>query len=358
MVERQPPGTTVRRVGFRTGTDEDLSALWTVEAPIEAERRPDVAPQPLESYIAFARSLPSRFQDHTWLVETAGGEPVATCACWWNSAGDGRVMECDVFVRRDHRRQRIGLQLLGTITATTLDVGRSILTWSTFDAVPGGEDFSRAVGAVVARVNRTSELRLDEVDWDLVEAWRTEAMGRSTGYTLDVIDGAFPASKRAGAAQFHHIMQTMPREGLDVGDVMITEADVAEQDRAHDEAGRERWTLLVRDPSGRCVGGTEVHLEPWDPATAQQQNTGIDPAHRGLGLAKWAKAAMLQRLRLERPHVRRVRTGNAFSNAPMLSINDQLGFKVISVRTEWQADPRELKKQLQQYLSVTSRTAE
>jgi mycothiol synthase len=345
MVERQSSEITVRRVGFRDGTDEELTALWTVEAPIEAERRPDVAPQPLESYMAFARSLPSRFQDHTWVVEAAHGEPVASGACWWNEAGDERVMECDVFVRRDHRRRRIGWQLLTTITVTTLDVGRPILTWSTFGAVPGGDAFSRAVGAVPARVNRTSELRLDEVDWAMVEAW-TGGPGRSQGYTLELIDGAFPESKRADAARFHHIMQTMPREGLDIGDVMMTETDVAEQDRAHDDAGRERWTILVRDPGGVCVGGTEVHLEPWEPATAKQQNTGVDPAHRGLGLAKWAKAAVLQRLRAERPDIQRVRTGNAFSNAPMLSINDRLGFEVISMRTEWQADAAELQKQL------------
>lgn len=346
MVEQQArDGVFVRRVGFRDGTDEELTALWTVETPIEAERRPDVASQPLDSYIGFARSLPSRFHDHTWIAETAAGEPVGSSACWWNDAGDDRVMECDVFVHRDHRRHRIGWQLLTAITATTLDAGRSLLTWSTFDAVPGGEAFSRAVGAVPARVNRTSELRLDAVDWELVAAW-TDAAGRSKGYTLEVIDGAFPESKRADAARFHHIMQTMPREGLDVGDVIITESDVADQDRAHDEAGRERWTILVYDPQGVCVGGTELHLEPWEPAVVKQQNTGIDPAHRGLGLAKWAKAAMLERLRAERPGVQRVRTGNAFSNAPMLAINDRLGFDVISVRTEWQADAAELQKRL------------
>jgi uncharacterized protein len=35
--------------------------------------------------------------------------------------------------------------------------------------------------------------------------------------------------------------------------------------------------------------------------------------------------------------VQRIRTDNAFSNGPMLAINDALGFNVISTRTEWQA---------------------
>ncbi len=137
-------------------------------------------------------------------------------------------------------------------------------------------------------------------------------------------------------------MQTAPREDLDVDDVIVAAEFVAKLDRALVEAGRMRWTVFVRDPAGACVGGTEVTFEPWDPGTVLQQNTGIDGAHRGLGLAKWAKAAMLERIRHERLEAERVRTDNAFSNAPMLAINDALGFKVISTRTEWQADVGDL----------------
>ena len=303
-------------------------------------------PQPVESYIAFARKLPSQFDDHAWLVEAPDGTPVASGFCWSNSAGDRRVMECDLFVRRDHRRQAIGSRLFATICDETVNDGRSLLTWSTFDAVPAGDAFSRRVGARVARVNRTSELVLADVDWTMIESWTRAERARDLGYRLEMVDGVFPEHLRADAATFHHIMQTAPREDLEVGDLIVDVDFVAELDRALVEAGRTRWTVLVRDPGGACIGGTEVTFEPWDPGIVLQQNTGIDHAHRGLGLAKWAKAAMLERIRNERPEVGRVRTDNAFSNVPMLAINDALGFKVISTRTEWQADVGDLVRAL------------
>ena len=49
---------TIRRVGFRSGTDAELRMLHAVEAPVEAERGSNRMPQPVESYIAFARNLP------------------------------------------------------------------------------------------------------------------------------------------------------------------------------------------------------------------------------------------------------------------------------------------------------------
>ena len=335
----------MRRVGFRDGTDDELAALHAVEAPIEVERRPDQEVQPLESYVAFARNLASQFDDHTWLAEDGDG-PVATAACWSNSAGDPRVMECDVFVRRDRRRLGIGRRLFRQVLDTTVEDGRTRLTWSTHDTVPAGEAFSRHLGARVARVNRTSELRLGDLDWARVASWSAAPEARRLGYSIETVDSPIPAHLFADAATFHHIMQTQPRDDLDTADTLMTAEQAAEVDRSVVESGRERWTLLVRAPDGACVGGTELHLEPWNPTLALQQNTGIDPAHRGRGLAKWVKAAMLERLRDERPDVDRVHTGNAFSNAPMLAINDALGFRVISTRTEWQADVADLRSGL------------
>jgi len=336
----------LRRVGFRTGTDAELTALHAVEVPIQTERGSDRMPQPIDSYIALARNLPSQFRDHAWLAATINGTAVAASYCWSNAAGDPHVMECDVLVSSDRRREGIGSRLLAEICEETHQQGRSLLTWSTFDAVPAGAAFSRRLGARVARVNRTSELRLAGVDWLMIEGWVQAGRARERGYRLEMVDGPSPEHLRTDAATFHRIMQTAPRDDLDVGDVFLDADHIAELDHALVEAGRMRWTALVRDSTGVCVGGTEVTFEPGEPTVVLQQNTGIDPAHRGLGLAKWAKAAMLDRIRHERPEAERIRTDNAFSNAPMLAINDILGFKVIRARTEWQANVNDTRRSL------------
>jgi GNAT superfamily N-acetyltransferase len=331
-------GPHIRLVGFRNGTDEELTALHTVESEVEAERRPDRVPQPLDAYIAFARNLPAQFHDHTWVVEDDRGTPIASGACWWNAAGDDRTMELDLFVRRRWRRQGIALALLREICTVTAAADRSLLTWSTFDTVPAGEALSKRLGASAGLVSRTSDLRVADVDWSMVERWVTEGRQRAPGFRIDTIVSPLPPELYADAAAFHHLMNTQPHDDLEVGDVLITAEDAASVDRSITESGREKWTMFVRDPDGVLVGGTELTFEPWEPTTALQQNTAVDPAHRGRGLAKWVKAAMLERLRVERPEVERVRTGNAFSNAPMLAINDALGFRVTASRTEWQAD--------------------
>jgi GNAT superfamily N-acetyltransferase len=339
-------GVAVRRVGFRFGTDADLAAMHLVESEIETERRRGASPQPLESFIAFARHLPSQFDDHTWLAETSEGTPVGCSACWSDSAGDPTLMRCYVYVRTPWRRRGVGWQLTRPVIDIAEAGGRSSLVANTFGSVPAGQAFAVRLGAQAARVNRASELRMSEVDWDLVQSWLDASRPRALGYSLDFWDGPFPDELAGDAAVFYNIVQTAPRDDLAIADEILDAGHVAELDRVLAEAGRQRWTIFVRDVDGRCVGGTEMGFEPWDATVAWQQDTGIGEAHRGRGLAKWVKASMLQRIRHERPDVERVRTSNAFSNAPMLAINNKLGFEITETRTEWQGQTADLRRAL------------
>jgi GNAT superfamily N-acetyltransferase len=346
MVDRRSPDPDIHRVGFRCGTIDELAAQHVVESEIEAERRPGSGRQPFEAYVAFARSLPSQFDDHTWVAQDEDGTPAGCAACWSDAAGDPRVMQGYVYVRRPWRRYGLGWRLLDAVVEEAFSDGRSTLLWSTYDSVPAGDALSRRVGGRVGRVNRTSELLLANVDWGRVASWVDEGPRRAAGYRLEFWDGPLPEHVLGDAARFHHLMNAQPRDDLDVGDVHVSAGQAAEVDRHVAESGRQRWTLFVRDPGGRCVGGTELTFESWDPGTVHQQNTATDPEHRGRGLAKWAKAAMLLRLRDERPEVLGVRTSNAFSNEAMLAINTALGFEVVEVRTEWQGSVAEMREAL------------
>jgi GNAT superfamily N-acetyltransferase len=62
----------------------------------------------------------------------------------------------------------------------------------------------------------------------------------------------------------------------------------------------------------------------------------VIPSHRGHGLGKWLKAAMLERALHDWPKAQLVRTGNADSNAPMLAINTRLGFKPAWAESIWE----------------------
>jgi GNAT superfamily N-acetyltransferase len=121
-------GLRIRRVGFRSGCDEELKALHAVEALTETDRGSNRMPQALDDHMTFARTLPSQFSDHSLLVETPDGTPIASGYFWFNSVGDERAMECDVLVRRDRRRAGIGSRLMSVICEETAREGRSLLT--------------------------------------------------------------------------------------------------------------------------------------------------------------------------------------------------------------------------------------
>ena len=93
------------------------------------------------------------------------------------------------------------------------------------------------MGGRVGRVNRNSELLLAEVDWGRVQSWAVDGPLRAPGYAVQVWDGPFPDALIEDALRFHRIMNTQPRDDLEVGDVILDRAQVAQLDRHLVESG-------------------------------------------------------------------------------------------------------------------------
>jgi len=147
------------------------------------------------------------------------------------------------------------------------------------------------------------------------------------------------------------VMNTAPREELDVEDTESTPERLRQVEATLAQRQMERWTMYARHvESGELAGYTEVLWNPNQPDLLLQDDTAVDPRFRNRGLGRWLKAAMLKKVLRDRPTVKRVRTGNAGSNAPMLRINRELGFKLYKSIAVWQVGV----DQAREYLATSS----
>jgi hypothetical protein len=79
-----------------------------------------------------------------------------------------------------------------------------------------------------------------------------------------------------------------------------------------------------------------VAVDVEQPARAHQHDTSVAAAHRGHRLGLLLKAEMVLWLAAVEPGVETVDTWNAESNAHMISVNEQLGYRVMGREVQYQ----------------------
>ena len=133
-------------------------------------------------------------------------------------------------------------------------------------------------------------------------------------------------------------MKDAPTDDLDMADTVVDASMVRAEIKARAARGLEYQGILAVTAHGEAAGSTEVFVNRHRPAASWQWSTVVLPAHRGRRIGRWLKAAMWQRLRASEPEVTGLQTGNAASNAHMLAINTEMGFKPTHLMGCWQTD--------------------
>jgi mycothiol synthase len=326
-------------IGLRDRPESLIRELYAAAGPLHAEAVPGQPRQPLEQALAFARSLPGAYDGATIVARDDAGRIVGYAdVAVQDMDGFRHVAQAGIGVLPGHRRAGIGRALLGGVLEVAGRLGRSLLMGDTRETVPAGEAFARRIGAGLGQVMIENRLDLRAVDRDLLRSWVEAGPARAPGYHLEFVRGGTPDGLVPGVlAMLELVINTAPRDDLQVGDRAVTPERLREEERAAATAGLERWACYaVDDASGDFVGLTDIVVNSAAPERVYVGNTAVEPAHRGRALGKWLKGAMTQKALAELPAARWLVTSNAASNEAMLSINRQLGFQASAEVKTWQ----------------------
>ena len=179
-------------------------------------------------------------------------------------------------------------------------------------------------------VNR---LYFDEVNWELMDQWREEGKRNAKFENISLL--RFEECPEEILEDYSKLYteagNLIPYEDEDKNEEKCLETPSSR--RTREEIRRnlgEVWlTLVSKEENGKLSGFTEITYSPEKAHIAVQQLTGVTPQYRGRGLGKWLKAEMLFLVKEMMPKVIVIHTGNSKVNAPMLAINERMGFRSV-----------------------------
>jgi GNAT superfamily N-acetyltransferase len=260
-----------------------------------------------------------------------------------NEPENAHILWCNLEVHPAHRRKGLGTALFREfVQACEGQHPELVFMGLSNDRVAAGDAFLKRIGAQPGLPMKTNQLVLADVDRKQVAEW---AKLDPPGYRLERIDDVVPPALMAEYIQASDGINDMPKGDLKMGDWKLTEEQVRDRENWFKQVGTEWWLLVAIDKAtGEGAGFSDVTYDPKQPWVIWQQGTGVTRAHRGHKLGLWMKAVMLDRILRERPEARFIRTGNANTNAQMLGINTQLGFKVAWQSMLWQLPIADAKK--------------
>ncbi len=340
----------IRPFDLPGASDHEYAALNRHFNRVKAETLPDDPPTPVEERIAQAQNIPAFVSVYAWAGWDAGGAEIVAAATlsFLKTEENTHLVNFDLTVDLEWRRRGIGRELLRQVVEVPHREGRRLMMTDTNERIPAGTAFMKRLGAERGMEMHTNQLTLADLDTPVVALWQAEGQERAVGFTLGFWDGPYPDDQIDAIAALTDVMNTAPRENLDMDDMHTTPDQLRQMEQMMTAAGTHRWTLYAAETTtGKFAGFTEVFWNPNRPQIVNQGFTGVFPEFRGKGLGRWLKAATLDRLLRERPEAKFVRTGNADSNAAMLGINHALGFQPYISRCVWQVETEKVLAYLQ-----------
>jgi GNAT superfamily N-acetyltransferase len=328
---------TIEEVDTTSAPESLLREMHQHYVAHDAELLPDDPPQPFEQRMVGWRHIPEHQDVRRWILRE-DGEIRAVAVTFMDKYEDLNNGFARVHVRPDARRRGLAKRL----AAHAFDVLEEGDRKSLITDVPDGSPIEpklETLGMKKGYQDKRSRLVIADLDWGLMESWIEKAAERASDYELLYLEMPIPEEHLENWCAVLHVMNTAPREDLEFEDTTYTPEkwrDIEEKEQA--KGDHLVAHVAVDKATGQFVGLSEIIIQKHQPDLAWQGDTGVHPDHRNQGLGRWLKAATITKVIGEHPEIERIDTGNAGSNAPMLNINVQMGYRPILLSNAWQGD--------------------
>jgi GNAT superfamily N-acetyltransferase len=324
---------------FRIDPDDtpalsEWHALWQIT---DDERFPGVPGWDLQNVVALAREH-GAVERQLLAARTGDGTMAGAAYLELPMRDNAHSAGVDVRVHPAHRRQGIGTALVEELGHRARAAGRTTL--NSLVEVPiaevgahASEPFALRMGFTITQDGNRRHLTVP-VDPDRLDELRSEVNGArdAAAYRIFAFVTPWPAEYLEDQCELQRRMSTDQPQGDEQAEEEVwDEARIRESDALLAAQGMRKVAAVAQHiKSGRLVAFTELALTDRHPTEAWQWATLVLREHRGHRLGLAVKVANLELLAKEAPDAIRVITGNASVNAPMIAVNDMMGFEIVA----------------------------
>jgi RimJ/RimL family protein N-acetyltransferase len=246
-----------------------------------------------------------------------------------------------VAVPETMRRHGIGTALLDELVRIACRAGRTGMLAECW--VPAADreshpfrSFAEHNGFTLANTEIRREMPLP-VPADTLAAWAAEAAPHHVGYRIATFVDDIPDEL---VASLCHVMNQLildaPTGAIELEAQATTPETFRHRQGMLREMGLTRYWTLAIDANGETSAYTTLGLSDDPPDLVDQWGTLVLSSHRGHRLGLAVKAANLAAVQAAYPERTRVNTQNAELNAPMVAINEKMGFRPVELLLEFQ----------------------
>ncbi|MDH5401487.1 MAG: hypothetical protein OEY49_03260 [Candidatus Heimdallarchaeota archaeon] len=257
---------------------------------------------------------------------------------------------CDITLLSNFRRFGIGTSILKRFYTELKSNQKEIIMGGSI--YPASVKFVESFGGIMGLAGSVNRLTISDLDSSLIDKWILDGEATSPDSKFHVFNEIPEEYIERVADIMTETLHQIPMDDLEVGQMIFTPETIRQREAEIKLMNKISLTGIFEESNGQLSGFSNLGYSLDLPEMVKQGLTSVREEYRGKGLGKRIKAIMIKELLKINKSVKFIDTDNANSNAPMLAINERMGFRKYKETYQFQIKLDELEKRITQKSGV------